>query len=51
MAVKKLAQAGHPTLKTKNQKIIDFKSPVLKKLINSYLFRIDLDIFPNLKCC
>ncbi len=33
MAVKKVVQAGHPALKTKNQKIIDFKSPVLNKLI------------------
>lgn len=33
MAVKKITQAGHPALKTKNKIVTSFKSPEIKKLI------------------
>lgn len=33
MAVRKVTQAGHPALKTKNKKVANFKSPQIKKLI------------------
>ncbi|PIS15835.1 hypothetical protein COT62_01645 [Candidatus Roizmanbacteria bacterium CG09_land_8_20_14_0_10_41_9] len=33
MAIRKVIQIGHPSLKAKNKSIIDFKSSVIKKLI------------------
>ena len=35
MAIRKIIQAGHPSLKTKNRKIVNLKSSNVKKLIKS----------------
>lgn len=37
MAVKKIISAGHPALKMKNQRISDFSSPSLKRLIKNLI--------------
>lgn len=45
MAVRKVVQAGHPALKTKNKEITDFSSPLFKKLIKDLkdtMYKTDL---------
>lgn len=45
MAVQKVVQVGHPSLKSKNKTIVDFASPYLKQLINDLkdsMYKADL---------
>lgn len=50
MAIRQAIQIGHPALKAKNKKIIDFSDPKLKQVLEHYIKLVKNDP-QHMKAC